>query len=178
MARISYVDDTAHPEDAALIDKIRSGRRGTVINIYKLLLHAPALAATWFDHISAVRWKTKLDGRLRELAIVRLAHAARYAYAMNQHVPGIALADGVTLAECDALADWRAARVFDAREQALLAYVDAMFAGPEVPDDVFDALRRHFDEREVLEITVLIGTYIMHNRVFTALRVDLEPQKA
>jgi alkylhydroperoxidase family enzyme len=36
-------------------------------------------------------------------------------------------------------------------------------------------LRRHFAEREIVELTVLIGTYIMHNRVFNALKVDLEP---
>ena len=33
-------------------------------------------------------------------------------------------------------------------------------------------------EREVVELTVLCGAYIMHNRVFTALRVDLEPKSA
>ena len=45
-------------------------------------------------------------------------------------------------------------------------------------DRVFDAVRKHYSEREVVELTVLCGTYIMHNRVFTALRVDLEPKKS
>ena len=48
---------------------------------------------------------------------------------------------------------------------------------PEVPDAEFDAVRKHFTEQEVLEISVIVGTYMMHNRVFTALRVDLEPAK-
>jgi 4-carboxymuconolactone decarboxylase len=52
-----------------------------------------------------------------------------------------------------------------------------MIAAPEVPDDVFNAMRKHYNEREVLELTVLVGTYLMHNRVFTALRVDVEPKK-
>jgi alkylhydroperoxidase family enzyme len=38
-------------------------------------------------------------------------------------------------------------------------------------------VRKHYGEREVVELTVLVGTYLMHNRVFTALRVDLEPKK-
>ena len=62
-------------------------------------------------------------------------------------------------------------------ERAALAYVDAMIASPEVPDDVFNAMRRHYNERKVVELTVLVGTYLMHNRVFTALRVDIEPKK-
>ena len=45
-----------------------------------------------------------------------------------------------------------------------------MIAGPEVPDDVFNAMRKHYNEREVVELTVLVGTYLMHNRVFTALQ--------
>ena len=53
-----------------------------------------------------------------------------------------------------------------------------MIAAPEVPDDVFNAVRKHYNEREIVELSVLVGTYLMHNRVFTALRVDLEPKKA
>ena len=82
----------------------------------------------------------------------------------------------MTLAECDALKDWRASGLFDEAERAALTYVDAMIAGPDVPDDIFNAVRKHYSEREVVELTVLVGTYLMHNRVFTALRVDLEPK--
>jgi alkylhydroperoxidase family enzyme len=132
---------------------------------------------TWFEHIGAIRWKTKLTARLREIAIVRVAQVARYAYALNQHVPTIAVPDGVSLEECEALKDWRPSKFFNEAERAALAYVDAMIAGPEVPDDVFNAVRKHYNEREIVELTVLVGTYLMHNRVFTALRVDVEPKK-
>src|SRR6476661_4152494 len=176
MARISYVEEKDHPELASEIAKIK-GARGGLINIYKLLLHSPTVAMTWFEQISAIRWKTKLSPRLREIAIVRIAQAANYAYALNQHVPRIAVADGVTLEECAALKDWRGSKFFSEAERAALAYVDAIIAGPEVPDDVFNAVRKHYAEREVVELTVLAGTYIMHNRVFTALRVDVEPAK-
>jgi len=177
MARVSYIEEKDHPELAAEIGKIKGGR-GSLINIYKLLLHTPAVCMTWFEFISAIRWKTKLSPRLREIAIVRIAQAARYGYALRQHVPGIAVPDGVSLAECEALKDWRASKFFSEAERAALAYVDAIIAGPEVPDDVFNAVRKHYNEREVVELTVLTGTYIMHNRVFTALRVDIEPAKA
>jgi alkylhydroperoxidase family enzyme len=176
MARISYVEEKDHPELAENIAKIK-GARGGLINIYKLLLHSPTVCMTWFEHIGAIRWKTKLTPRLREIAIVRVAQSAKYAYALQQHIPGIAVPDGVSLAECEALKDWRASEKFSDAERAALAYVDAMIAGPEVPDDVFKAVRKHYSEREVVELTVLVGTYLMHNRVFTALKVDLEPTK-
>ena len=82
MARISYVEEKDHPELAADIAKIK-GARGGLINIYKLLLHSPTVTMTWFEHIGAIRWKTKLTPRLREIAIVRIAQAAKYAYALQ-----------------------------------------------------------------------------------------------
>ena len=176
MARVSYIEEKDHPELAAEIAKIKGGRGG-LINIYKLLLHSPDVAMTWFEYIGAIRWKTRLTPRLRELAIVRIAQAARYAYALQQHVPAIAVPDGVSLEECEALKDWQASKFFSEAERAALAYVDAMRAGPDVPDDVFDALRGHYSEREIVELSVLTGVYIMHNRIFTALKVDLQPKK-
>ena len=109
---------------------------------------------------------------------MRIAQAAKYGYALQQHVPTIAVPDGVSLEECEALKDWRASGMFSEAERAALAYVDAMRDGPGVPDDVFNAVRKHYSEREVVELTVLIGVYIMHNRIFTALKVDLEPKKS
>ena len=49
-----------------------------------------------------------------------------------------------------------------------------MTAGSEVSDAAFAEVRRHFSERQTVELAVLIGTYIMHNRVFGALKIDLE----
>ena len=74
------------PELAAEIAKIK-GARGSADQ------HLQAAAAfadgrmTWFEHIGAIRWKTKLSPRLREIAIVRIAQVMNYAYALQQHVP-------------------------------------------------------------------------------------------
>jgi alkylhydroperoxidase family enzyme len=174
MARISLIEEKDHPEIAALIDKIKAGRRGGLLNVYKLLLHSPPLAETWLDHVGAVRWKTSLSGRLRELLVIRIARVNDVPYVLAQHIPALAVAEGVTLAECDALADWRKAAGFSAAERAALAYADAMVTQTSVPDDVFAELKRHYDERAIVEISVLIGTYLMHNRVMKALAIDLE----
>jgi alkylhydroperoxidase family enzyme len=175
MARVSYIEEQDHPELAAEIAKIKGGR-GKLINVYKLLLHSPTVCMAWFEHIGAIRWKTKLPPRLREIAIVRIASVANYRYALQQHVPAIAVADGVSLEECEALKDWRASKFFSEAERTALSYVDAIIAAPEVPDEVFNTVRKHYSEREVVELTILAGTYIMHNRVTTALRIDLEPK--
>jgi alkylhydroperoxidase family enzyme len=175
MARVSFIEEKDHPELAELIGNIRAGRRGALINVYKLLLHSPPLAASWLDLISSARYKTELDGRLREIAIIRVAYLNRTDYVVNQHVPQLSAPEGLSQAECDALADWRDSEFFTARERAALAYTDAMTRDIAVPDEVFEALRPHYNERQIVELTVLIGTYNMHTRVFMALGIDPEP---
>jgi 4-carboxymuconolactone decarboxylase len=175
MARVPLIQEQDHPEFAELIEKFRAGRRGRLINIYRMLLNSPALAESWFNHSNAVRWKTTLDGRLREIVIIRMGHLAKSQYVLRQHVPSLALADGLTLEECDALADWRATSLFSARERAALAYTDTMTRDIDVPDPVFAEVARHFDSRQIVELTVLVGTYNMNARVLQALRLDLEP---
>src|SRR3981189_2423816 len=99
MARIPLIEEADHPELAPLIDRIKAGRRGGLLNVYKLLLHAPALAETWLDHVGAVRWKTALSGRLRELLVIRIAHVNGIDYVISQHGPALAPAEGAPPAE-------------------------------------------------------------------------------
>jgi len=172
MARVSLIEPEQHPELEPIIAKIRSGRRGTLINVYKLLLHTPAIAEIWLDLINAVRWKVDLDGRLREIAIIRIGHLNRCSYVVKQHVPQHSAPEGLSQEECDALADWRASSFYNARERAALAFTDASTRDVDVPDAVFEALRGHFSERQIVELTVLIGTYNMHTRMCQALKID------
>ena len=175
MARVPLIQEQEHPEFAGLIEKFRTGRRGRLINIYRMLLNAPPLAESWFNHSNTVRWKTTLAGRLREIVIIRMGHLANSQYVLRQHVPSLALADGLSLEECDALADWRASKFFSASERAVLAYADTMTREIAVPDAIFAEVKRHFNDREIVELTVLIGTYNMNARVLQALQLDLEP---
>jgi 4-carboxymuconolactone decarboxylase len=174
MARVPLLDVEDSPALMELTDRIRAARRGRVINVYRLLLHSPPLAETWFEHNNAVRWQTGLDGRLREIVIIRIGYLSRARYLIGQHVPKLALGEGLTLSECEALQEWPDSDLFNERDRAVLAYTDAMTRDVEVPDAVFDPLRQHFDDRRIVELTVLIGTYAMHVRVFEALKLDPE----
>jgi len=174
MARVPLIQEQDHPELAEVMEKYRAGRRGKLINIYRMLLNAPPLAESWFNHSNTIRWKTSLPGRLREIVIIRIGHLTRSDYVLRQHVPGLALADGLSLEECDALKDWRSSKFFSAAERAALNYADTMTRDIAVPDAVFAEVKRHFDTRATVELTVLIGSYNMNARVMQALELDLE----
>lgn len=176
MARVSLIQEQDHPEFAELVEKFRTGRRGRMVNIYRMLLNSPPLAESWFNHSNAVRWRTTLDGRLREIVIIRIGHITHSDYILRQHVPSLALADGLTVEECDALADWQGSKFFDPRERAALAYADTMTRNVAVPDAVFAPVKHHFNDRKIVELTVLIASYNMNARVLRALKLDLKPQ--
>jgi alkylhydroperoxidase family enzyme len=59
----------------------------------------------------------------------------------------------------------------DERHLAVLAYVDAMTVSVAVPDAIFERLRQHFNDREVVEITATIAAYNCVSRFLVALDV-------
>src|SRR5262249_41324474 len=61
----------------------------------------------------------------------------------------------VDLAKIDAVSEFRANPSFTERERAALAYVEEATRNKRVAEATFEALRRHFDEREIVEITWL-----------------------
>lgn len=173
MSRIPLLEE--FPAEAGdFVDRVRRQRRGTLLKLYKALLHSPALAESWFGHMNAVRWGTTLPGRLRELIIIRIAAIHDVDYVIRQHVPALAEADGVGIAECEALRDWRGSNHFNGAERAALAYCDNVTTEVHVADGVFEALRPHYSERQIVELTVLIATYNMHVRVIQALEIAPE----
>jgi alkylhydroperoxidase family enzyme len=139
-----------------------------------MLLHSPDVAASWFKHIGAVRWKTKLSGVVREIVILRVGILNDVSYVVNTHLDRYALQDGMTQAQCDTIGNWESSDAFNDEERAVLAYTDAMTREVQVSDALFEPLKRHFNERQILELTVLIATYNMHTRVLAALDVDPE----
>lgn len=176
MTRIPLISENASPQIAELAAKIRGARGGQLHAFYRALLHTPSLASAWFEFNNAVRFQTGLDERVREIVIMRVAALTGCDYVWNVHQSQYAAAAGVTSREVEALRDWRKSGVFDARESALLAYVDAMTSDVAVPEAVFDGMSGHFSARETVEVTVLVGAYNMQTRVLRAL--DLDPGKA
>lgn len=172
MPRVSLIEEQDHPELHELIARIRGDRGGRLLNIYQTLLHSPALAMAFLEQVSVVRWKTELDGQTREIVIIRVGILNRCDYVFKAHVPAYTEKEGLTRAQCEAIAEWRSSTLFDAHQRAALAYTDAMTRDIQVSDAVYAGLRPHFSERQIVELTLLIGTYNMHTRVLQALDID------
>lgn len=168
MARIPYADP-CRPEVAPLSERILT-ERGSLLHLYRMLLHSSPVAEGWLDYLTAIRHKCDLPGDLRELAILRIAHLNGAPYEAEHHVKP-ALQAGVTQAQIDAVPHWPASILYDERQGAVLAYTDAMTREIKVPDPVFAALRIHLDDRQVVELTATVGAYNMVSRFLEALTI-------
>ena len=175
MARVTLIGEADHPELADSIAKIKGARGGRLINVYRVMLHSPALANVWFEFNQAVRYGTEIDGQCREIAVIRVALLNNVEYVQRAHGPAYALKEGLTPEQVTAIADWQPSKLFNHKQRALLAYTDAMTREVDVPDSVFAELRQHFSERQEVELTMLIGAYNMLTRFLQALKVDPEP---
>ena len=175
MARVPLIEEKQHSELSEVIAKIKGARGGRLINIYRLMLHSPALANAWFDLNQAVRYGTEIDGQCREIVVIRVAILNQVEYVMRAHGPAYALKEGLTPEQVTAIANWQPSKLFSNQQRALLAYTDAMTREIEVSDTVFAEIRKHFSERQVVELTMLIGAYNMLTRFLKALKVDPEP---
>jgi len=174
VARVPLLDESNDPPTQALIDTLKKGRRGNLLGIYKALLHNPKLAGTWFQHLNAVRWETTLSGRLREILIIRVGWRLNSAYIMKQHIPRLAEPEGLGAADCERLLKEDVGEAFSDAERAAIQAADELTIRARLSDGAASVLKVFYDDRAVVEIMVLIGTYNMHARFIAGLDIELE----
>jgi 4-carboxymuconolactone decarboxylase len=173
MARLPFIDENDSTL-ATLIAKLKGARGGKLLNLYRVLLNSPSIAEAWQAFNSVIRFKSALDEQARELAIMRVSQLNGADYQFQIHASKYAPEAGITPQQIAALGGSEHSSLFQPAHRALLAYADAMTVTIEVSDDVFDKLRRHYNDKQIIELTVLIGAYNMHTRVGRALRLDPE----
>ena len=169
------------PQPQDLVDAILKRRGGTLIALDKALLWSEPLARGWNVYLKAVRTDLPTSPKLRELAICTVALLTGASYEYKHHAPDFLTAGG-TQAELDALnsvvkADARqsaAHPALGAVEQLVIRYAAQMTLDVKVTDEVFNALRQHFDTTQLVELTSAIATYNMVARFLVALGVSPE----
>ena len=120
-----------------------------------------------------------LERSLIELVKIRTSQINGCAYCLVMHTT-----EARKLGENDErmhlLNAWREAPVFTARERAALAWVEALTLITEghVPDDVYQQARRHFSEKELVDLTAATVAINGWNRIAIAFRATPQLQVA
>ncbi|MEE4207392.1 MAG: carboxymuconolactone decarboxylase family protein [Erythrobacter sp.] len=115
-----------------------------------------------------------LSDQLRELGQTRAGYVVGSQFVYSQHMKA-ARFSGLSEEQVQAIAHWGVADCFDAKERAVLAYTDALvLQHGRVPDALFAALKEHLSETEIIELTYITCTYMMHAVMSRALRLEYD----
>ncbi|WOR14282.1 carboxymuconolactone decarboxylase family protein [Hyphomonas sp. FCG-A18] len=116
----------------------------------------------------------KIDPKLRELGQTRAGYTVGSQFVFSQHCK--ASRDvGLSEDQIQAIPNWAVADCFSPVERAVLAYTDALvLERGRVPDGVFAALKTHLSDEEILELTYITCTYMMHAVMSRALRLEYD----
>ena len=171
MARIPYPDIEALPED------VRSffGRIRPKLNIYRMLPHAETSLYGFMKLGNALLFKADLDPILRELVILRVGYLSDATYEIHQHLV-VARHVGVSDAKIEALPHGPDAAVFSDKERAILRFTDEVVKDVKASDSAYEAVAGHLSHREVAELLLTIGFYMMVSRFLENLEVEIEPE--
>jgi AhpD family alkylhydroperoxidase len=114
---------------------------------------------------------SSLGSRLQHLIKTRASQINGCAYCLDMHTKD-ARAEGESEQRLYALDAWRETPFFDERERAALAWTEAVthVAESHVPDDVYELVRPHFTEQELIDLTLAITNINAWNRLNVAFR--------
>lgn len=117
---------------------------------------------------------TELEAPLLELVKFRASQINGCAYCLDMHSKD-ARAAGETEQRLYALSAWRETPFFSERERAALAWTEALtnVADTHVPDDVYEACREQFTDKESVDLSLAIVAINGWNRLAIAFRSEV-----
>jgi alkylhydroperoxidase family enzyme len=144
-----------------------------ILNLHRMMAHAPALMKASGDMALAFRRDTKLPRAIAELAILRAAQVLDAPYVWSRHVP-LARDCGVTAQHMSELASWPDSPAFTPAQKAALGFAEKAVQHLPVDETAAAELRRHFTPRELVELAMVVGFYVSTAIFVKALAVPAE----
>jgi 4-carboxymuconolactone decarboxylase len=140
-------------------------------NALATLAHHPALMKAFLRFNVHLLFGSTLPPRVRELAILRVAHRRECAYEWTHHV-GMAKAEGVT---DDEIAGVRRGEATNAFDRAVIAGVDELEEKSQLSDETWAALGERLDDRQRMDYIFTVGCYALLAMAFNTFGVELDP---
>ncbi len=174
-ARVPYLnlEDLAEG-DREIFENLARERGGAVGNIFRTLAHTPNLLRRFLALGGELRNGTELDPKLRELALLTVGRLADAQYEFVHHW-NLARSVGVPREQLEALADFEKSPLFNDQERAVMRYAVEATTNVRVADATWNALKKFFDTRRIMELVQNVAFYNMVVRVLVPCGVELEP---
>jgi alkylhydroperoxidase family enzyme len=149
----------------------RSG--GTKLNIVQTLAQHPDLAVPYFNFGRYIINSTTVPPRLREIVTLRAAWLYKSDYEWSQHA-ATARRIGIPTVEIDAVKVGVDAPVWSKHDRHVLRAMDQLYADASIDDETWAGMAEHLDQRQLLDLLFIFGSYAMLAMVLNAVRVEKE----
>jgi AhpD family alkylhydroperoxidase len=142
------------------------------INLTRMMLHTQGLTVPYWKYGLSFR-NAKVQPVVRERVIVRVGAVADCEYQLVQH-KSEALRTGTSEELLAELINPKQQEFDDPSLTALVKYVDSLVKNIGAQQEALDALRKHFPDNEVAEITLLAATYVLCAAFLKSLQVPVD----
>lgn len=170
MARLPYLNPSdLAPENQDLLKR--------PINLFRAMTHSPNGARAFSGLGHFIRFKSRLEPRLREMAILQVGYLTRSVYEYTHHIK-IGRDFGVTDDDIRAIAAETAGRpsTLDALTCTVLKAAREMTQGLAASDTTFEALRQALDTEQLTDLVLVISFYNAVVRFLATMQIDNEPE--
>ena len=168
MARVPYLEQTdLAPQNRDLLARN--------INLYRALVNSPDAARSFSGLGRYIRYHSRLDPRLREMAILQVGYVTRSPYEYSHHIK-IGREFGVTDEDIRAIElDTQGQPTsLSSLERAVLRAARELTAQPNLPDATFAELKKGLDNERLVDLLLTISFYCGVVRLLAALQIDVE----
>lgn len=170
MARLPYLEKQDLPvEDRDLLAR--------EINLLRVLVHSTKGARSFSTVGQFIRHQSRLDPRLREMAIIQVGYITRSSYEYSHHIK-IGRDFGVSNEDIHAIARETSGRHtgLNPLAKTVLRAAREMTVGLKLSGETFETLRANLDEECLTDLIITISFYNGVVRLLEALQVDVEDE--
>jgi len=160
------------PEVRPLADEILKVSSAGLGGPYNALLRSPEMARRCFELLDYLRFKTSVEKRLNEFAILIQARIANAQYEWWAHET-IARNAGLSDAVMHDLRECRRPMAMHRDERLVFDFCVQLTLNHRVPDALWQEAMDKLGEQQVIDLTVLSGTYVMVSMLLNATQVGI-----
>lgn len=177
IAPLAPEDFTAEAIEAAAALRQAAGLSddGSVPNYVATMLRYPAMFKAHTDFAMILMTQGALTARARELAVLRTGWLCLAPFEWGAHVDIGRRAAGLTAAEFERVQQGSDAPEWNEADRSILKAVEEMMDGAMISDATWDVLARHYDDKQLIELPILVGQYIGVAYLQNSLRIRLMP---
>lgn len=174
MARVRNIPSSELPHDLAAIYEEFATAYGPFRNQVAVFAHVPPALRHLMPLLLELRQAKTLPKRYLELAIVTVSQLNECDYCVAHHKPFLTV-EGLSPEGIDRLLEYQEHPELDAVDKLVVEYSIAAWNTPNrLRDALFDRLREHFSEAQIVELTLRITLCGFFNKFNDALQIEEE----